>query len=417
MAIVEASPSPPRPLSQRAANLLGGALERLGVRACRFPEDELMAEARRRAGAADFGDPAFLVPLGHLLRSLEREARLNYIGQKNVRNLMVQLLVRRLGLQRDLGRHPEIAAVALPRPLVVFGMARSGTTLLQSLLMQAPGCLSLEGWELAEPWPAEREGWSDESDPRRARHRARIAAGIQQQPQLHAMHPFDSPLECSALFSQTFVSAGLCIGYDVPGYEAWLEAQEAEIWHRVYAYYRTLLQRIAWFRRRTQWVLKSPDHLSHLDSLTAAFPDVCAVHLHRDPQKSVPSTCSLAASRRAIHSDRVDLRRIGELVLRRLAGGIRHNLEARSRINPARIVDLRYTELVRDPIGSVRRIHDHFGLGFEPAMEQGMARWLAAHPQPKGGAHRASLATFGLTAEQVDGAFAGYRERFGLSAE
>jgi hypothetical protein len=41
----------------------------------------MLATATRRTGLREFGDPSFRAPLERLLRSLEREARLNLVGR------------------------------------------------------------------------------------------------------------------------------------------------------------------------------------------------------------------------------------------------------------------------------------------------------------------------------------------------
>jgi hypothetical protein len=79
-----------------------------------------------------------------------------------------------------------------------------------------------------------------------------------------------------------------------------------------------------------------------------------------------------------------------------------------------RFFDLRYDDLVRDPIDAVRRIYDHFGMTFSPVAEGRMRRFLARHPKDKHGRHRYTLAEFGLDREEEAERFRSYRERFGL---
>ena len=46
-----------------------------------------------------------------------------------------------------------------------------------------------------------------------------------------------------------------------------------------------------------------------------------------------------------------------------------------------------------------------------------MQAYLAKHPKDEFGSHRYSLDDFALDADEVDAAFKGYRERFGIASE
>jgi hypothetical protein len=52
--------------------------------------------------------------------------------------------------------------------------------------------------------------------------------------------------------------------------------------------------------------------------------------------------------------------------------------ESRQLVDPSRLCDVRYEELVKDPVGQVRQVYDQLGLeGFDdvlPALEQYAAR-------------------------------------------
>lgn len=408
---------PRLPLTVRAANYVCDQADRIGLRAARLSAGALLAAASRTTGLDDFGDPAFRAPLATLVESLDRDAGLHLVGRQLIRRRLTQILARRLYIQRDWTRWPEIAAVALGRPLVVVGLPRSGTTLLQSLLLQIPGCRFLRPWESLEPWPGTPESWSAAADPRIAQRRAQVATSRRVLPHLEGMHSFDAPLECNDLFMASLVSTRFCFEYHVPGYHRLLDGLGGGDWRAVYGDYRRQLQRLAWWQPGDPWVLKSPHHMHHLDTLLAVLPDACVVQLHRDPQKVVASMSSLATSLRLLHSNRVEPRQVGEFVLGQLTAAAERCLAARPGLDPARFLDLGYAELVRDPLGCVRRIHAHFGRPFEPAVEAAMAAWLAEHPQHKGGVHRYRLADFGLAPERVDTAFAAYRAAFEIPRE
>jgi len=67
-----------------------------------------------------------------------------------------------------------------------------------------------------------------------------------------------------------------------------------------------------------------------------------------------------------------------------------------------------------DPIGSVRRIYDHFGQELSAEGEKRLQEWQAAHPQGKHGKHAYEKKEFGVDEKEILDRFAGYMEYFGL---
>ena len=82
-----------------------------------------------------------------------------------------------------------------------------------------------------------------------------------------------------------------------------------------------------------------------------------------------------------------------------------------------RVVDVRYADFVREPLGTVQQIYDHFGLQAPAGMEQRIEAWLQANPKDKAGAHRYSLEAFGTHRAEIDELSAAYRERFRIPRE
>jgi hypothetical protein len=67
---------------------------------------------------------------------------------------------------------------------------------------------------------------------------------------------------------------------------------------------------------------------------------------------------------------------------------------------------------VADPVGTVGRIHEFFGLAYSSASGAAVARWGADNPQHKDGKHVYALDDWGLTEEEVREAFAEYQTRY-----
>jgi hypothetical protein len=78
-----------------------------------------------------------------------------------------------------------------------------------------------------------------------------------------------------------------------------------------------------------------------------------------------------------------------------------------------RFHDLRYDDLVTDPIGTVRALYAWLGEDLPPAAEAAMGAYVAANPQGSRGRHEYELDDLGLDAGRVAERFAAYRARHG----
>jgi hypothetical protein len=85
--------------------------------------------------------------------------------------------------------------------------------------------------------------------------------------------------------------------------------------------------------------------------------------------------------------------------------------------HPGRVLDVHYSDLVHDPIGTVRSIYEHFGYDMHPATVDRMQGWLAANPARKRGVHRYDFEQFGLSSDEMEAMFRPYREQFGIVSE
>ena len=174
-----------------------------------------------------------------------------------------------------------------------------------------------------------------------------------------------------------------------------------------YRYYRRQLQMLSWKCRGIHWVCKAPRHLPGLGGLMRVFPDARIVQTHRGAENVLPSICSLCEITRSAASDVVDKAAIGAHWHQRLLGIERRSSEVRAAADPRQFLDVQYVDLVADPIGTVRRIYEHYGCDYSDEFENHMKQWLADNRQHKHGAHRYSLEEYGLDAETVRSDFPG----------
>ena len=110
-------------------------------------------------------------------------------------------------------------------------------------------------------------------------------------PAVRRIHDIDpeGPEECAMLMKNTFVSAA----QPTPIYRDWFLRQAAEVIEAAYREYRQQLQLLHWQRPHDgHWLLKSPAHSYAIGVLLTLFPDAAIILIHRDPYRSIPSTCS-----------------------------------------------------------------------------------------------------------------------------
>jgi hypothetical protein len=374
----------------------------------------LLAEAERRTGLADFGDPAFLEPLDRLLRSLRDEAHLNAVGRAMQFERNVGLLVNRLRTEDGYRRHPEIADERIDRPLVIVGLARTGTTMLHRMMASDPRWLALLWYESRNPAPfPNSEGAS--VDPRITDAEAEVAMMLEGSPDLIAVHPMDAhaPDEEIMLVEHAFTSWNPEAFCRVPGYAAYVDAIDLAPGYR---YLLRLLKFLQWQKRRagktaTRWVLKAPYHLGSLDALFAALPDARVVMTHRDPVQTVPSFASMIRALYVLGSDSVDPLEIAAHWGSKWARALERAIAARAQ-REDRFLDVHYGELVADPMAQVRRIYEHAGLELTPVAEAQMRQWAVENERDRRPVHAYTLEEFGYTKEGLRRDFAAYCERF-----
>jgi hypothetical protein len=400
-----------------AVNALGANLGDGGRSIVSLDPPALLAAASAVTGLDDFGDDWFRAPLARLCESLEREAHLTLVGRLLARAELQRLLQNRLQIEAWWAAHPELADERIVAPIVVTGLGRSGTTLLHELLAQDPENRVPMQWEVMYSVPPpERASYA--TDDRIVRVRNEIGVMDAADPAFSAMHELaaDLPTECIYLFAHDFASDMFVGEFDVPTYALW--AATADLSH-AYGTHRRYLALLQSRHRGTRWVLKAPSHLARLETLFATHPDARVVITHRDPLRVVGSLASLMATLRRMRSDRVD--RLG--LAAGIAVGFAHLLDgvmaarAAGRVPGERITDVRYTDLVADPIDTVRRLYAGWGLVLDATVERRMRAHLDAARHDARPTHAYRFEDTGLDVAEQRARFEVYLERHGVTRE
>ena len=92
-------------------------------------------------------------------------------------------------------------------------------------------------------------------------------------------------------------------------------------------------------------------------------------------------------------------------------------MDARDAFGEARIIDVHYGDLARQPIDTMRKLYQSLGDEFTSQAEAGMRAWLADNPQDKFGRHEYKLAQYGLSPQKVSALFERYLSRHEVERE
>jgi sulfotransferase family protein len=367
---------------------------------------ELLAAARERTGLSDYGDEWFREPLEVLVGALNTEARLSELGLALTRRRLTALLADRLRLRALRRAHPEIDDVEVRVAAEICGLPRTGSTLLHRLLAAAPRTTSTLSWETSYPLPFPGEGPDAAERKRRARERA--GQFLAMSPDFADIHTieWDGPEEDVILLDRTFTSMSFDSFYAIPSYGAWLRTTDQT---PAYRELREWLRVLAWQRpdrAGKAWVLKSPHHLTAVDTVLDTFAGCKIVMTHRSPASAVPSYASMVTTIGAQYSDEVDRVAAGRYWSARFAETLRAFADTRAR-RPDRFVDVTYRDLVADPVGQACRVLAELGLDQD---RDPLESYVEQNRRERHGTHAYTPADFGLSAEQLERDFAFYSE-------
>ena len=298
-------------------------------------------------------------------------AELNDIGVHILRSGLVHSLRMRLRAQEWIRRHPEIADERIDAPIVVVGMMRSGTTLLQRLLAADTGFTARTAGRWSRSRPSSDYDWSAREDPRIAISEsarsdvARAGPGtVRDPPDVRPRGRGGDRLprrrvpvaragvrRARAGVPGVDRRPGLRAGLRVPAPDAAVPAVAEAAARRA--------------RPRARWVLKSPAHLGYLDALRDAVPR-SARRAHAPRPAGRRSRRAPASTRRCTRCTPTTSTCTGSAPVARADGLDQRPGDGRRATGwadeAARCTDIEFADAVADPIGQVARVYDAIGL-------------------------------------------------------
>lgn len=174
-----------------------------------------------------------------------------------------------------------------------------------------------------------------------------------------------------------------------------------------------LQQSVAPSPANVRWVLKAPILSQYIPELVDTFADARLVFTSRDPKKIVPSAAGLTSVKLSTRCDylRWGLAFIGNYCVGRyIAWAEAQNKYVET--HPQKALQLRYDEMIANPLAAVRQVYAHTGRALSDDVEHAMKRHLAENKQHSKGKPDYSLAKFGLEREAIDAQFVEYRRKF-----
>jgi hypothetical protein len=213
------------------------------------------------------------------------------------------------------------------------------------------------------------------------------------------------------LIEQTFVSNMPEALMYLPSYGEWLLQADQR---QSYAELTDWLKILQWQtpgRSAKKWMLKTPHHLTAVQTVLETFPDAVVVMTHRRVDHVIASFASMVGSLTGGSSD-ADLGAAQAVHwCQRLRRNMASMMSARQGAEH-RFVDVHYRELIADPMAHAHRIFAAAGIATTAADEAAWAGWLIANKRDNRPSHQYDLGDYGLSSEEVMRDFAFYSEAF-----
>ncbi|GAA1672269.1 sulfotransferase [Glycomyces endophyticus] len=353
--------------------------------------ERAVREAEDRTDSTAHGDDDFIDDMRVLLTGYADVPGLTPMGWIGASQEITDRIENHLRIRKLHALDPDTADERIDRPIIVTGVPRTGTAVLQRLLAAADGHRAPLLHELMHPGVPADEARRRTDRTVDAQRRAVPTFGG-----LYDMHP-DRPDSCVWVLPH---GIGHLVRVQPPGYVQWMLDRD----HTAdYRYLKRTLQVLQRGRPRRRWVLRAPAHLWSLGALMRTFPDAQVLWTHRDPATALASLSSMTETATALTTADPDPRDIGRMWLGLFATGIDRARAERARLH-ATVVDVPYRDLT-ERTDQLPALFQRLGAPWGPAERAALDAAVAARPR----GHRYDLARYGLGQAEVDHALADYK--------
>jgi Sulfotransferase family len=375
--------------------------------------DALIEDAMKKTGFDQFDSSSFREGLDVLLTDVNAQ-EMTEGGKARMGTSLVDLLAARLKTTDYLKKRPELLARPIERPVFVFGIPRTGTTLLSNLLACDPARRSPLTWEIDDPVPPATLA-TLKTDPRAIARLEQEKAMLAARPDMGKYYRNSAvyPNECIFFMAHDFKALALESRGKLPTYRDWLFQTDMTSAYEYHQRFLQLLQADA----PGVWNLKMPSHALWLDTIKQVYPDARFVWTHRDPLTAMGSFCSIISLAHMAFLGRVDTEWLGENCSFQAKQHVDRMMDYRARNGADSMTNVHYAELLTDPIATLRALYVALGDEFTPEAEAAMQGWLDDNPQGKFGKHEYNLDRFGLSVAGLQPIFADYLASYDVARE
>ncbi len=368
--------------------------------------EELIQEAKQSTGLTDFGTEFWREPMAHAFKDINEHTEFHALGAFLYRKKVVQNLVNRLWAQYWIKEDSTIQK-ELPPTVLITGLQRTGTTFLQRLLGALPEFRGVISWEIVNPVPTSKKKTYHGKKLAWVGHKALNYIN----PEFKAIHALnhDSLDEEVALMEHCFMSSILEAIFDTPNYCRWLEEQDQKA---AYEDLKMWLKLLNWRKPAAHYfLLKSPHHMEYLDDFSAVFPDTRIIHMHRDPAETMASYCSMMHYSKKMFQPSSKPFEIGQHWLRKNKRLVKY-CQAYKDDNSDQFIDIKYKDLVKDPILTAQDIYKELGLTWTKEHTRLAKAYCIEHKKNKYGKHVYNLEDYGLNERIIKEEFSSYYEQY-----
>jgi hypothetical protein len=378
---------------------------------------EMLGDAEAETGLHDYGDPTlperFAVAVAHL-----NSLGMNADGRSQAVQCCRWLLTSRLEFIEDRNRYP-IGDEVVEAPMFVTGEPRSGTTLMHALMSVDPHARALRFWEVMYPSPP--PGVAAADDDRRERADADWREINAKMPKWLHSHPYNDMLgdglpEDERTWAFDFRVMTPTAWWRVPMQS--LVGGLATDPAAQYRLHKSMLQQLQYNRPRKYWVLKG-FHGFRLTEMFETYPDAFMVWLHRDPVQVAASRTMMMADIMDGIVGPVDLHAEAKKHLEMTRASIANTM-SNPLVDDPRILHIRYTDFIADPVATVQRYYTFCSRELTPDAESAMHAYLANNRGDRYGKFTYSaqlLIDIGEDLDALHAEFRPFRERFGVEIE
>jgi hypothetical protein len=327
------------------------------------------------------------------------------------------LLARRLKMMLDRKAFAGIADETIERPVFIVGFARSGTTLLHSLLAEDPAALAPQSWHILSPSPP--PGAMPVAAERIAAAQREVERWMDFCPAQKPMHPYIDKgahqlIEDEEVAALDFRKAYPYHFYRIPTLDRMLVLDTDE--RANFAFHREFLQHLQWNTGKRRWACKGPSAQGCLDALFDVYPDALCVWAHRPLGEIFGSFVILSATiYDTITGHPTDIPAFARELAQGMKAGLEH-IMANAMIDDPRVMHIPFRDITADPVAAVRTIYERVGETVSPAFEAAITGWMAdpENAVDRYGRYPYSYEAMGLDRDWIEELFADYSRRFGL---